>query len=133
MSGIDVLVRGGESLFVVRYVEPISACLDTSMGGAELQYATEATQGADVVEPKLTCYDSNSDSEFSSDGEDHYECVFRATPANVTALRATRFAWSPSARTLADRIGATTQPIEEIKAAIARAHQAHIQAQIRLL
>jgi hypothetical protein len=122
---IDVSPNEGRA-FRVRYSEPISRSLEEPTDGEDLGFALGAAGGADAFEPMHTAYDSCSQSAFSIDGSDSYECLLRATPENVTALRATRLTWSPAARRLAERIGATDQPEAEVRAAKERAARAHL-------
>lgn len=108
---------------MVRYVEPVSQRLDALTDGAKFRLAVSATAGAEVSAPRQLGHDSCTNAAFSIDGEDRFECTLAATPANVTALEATGFPWSPAARDLAGRVGASAQPVEEVRAAVAEAER----------
>ncbi|MBL8865545.1 MAG: hypothetical protein KF873_08995 [Gemmataceae bacterium] len=120
--GIDVVLADEPVAFVVRYVVPISQLLNTLSDAEILRLAIAATAGAEASDIRHVGYDSCSYTEFSIDGEHAFECTLESTPANVTALEATGFPWSPAARTLAGRVGASAQPIEEVRDAVAAAH-----------
>jgi hypothetical protein len=108
---------------VVRYVVPVSQRLDALTDGEKFRLAVAATAGAEASDPRHLGHDSCTNAAFSIDGEDHFECTLAATPANVTALEATGFRWSPAACGLAGRVGASGQPVEEARAAVAEAER----------
>lgn len=122
--GIDVGASQDGEFFVVRYAEPDLVMEGRVWDGERLRLAVDRTPGALASEPREIGYDSCSDTEFSTDGENHYECSLAPTLANVRALVAAGFPWSPAARLLAERVGALAQALDEVRAAIAAVDEA---------
>jgi hypothetical protein len=124
--GIDVSTGEGPAAFVVRYPQPVTISVDDWLDGDRLYMAVEATAGAEMSDSLHVGYDSCSFTEYSTDGEDIYECTLAPTPANVTALEVADLRWLPAARAIADQVGKTEQPVDQLRAVIVETHNAQV-------
>lgn len=101
MDQVDVAPDGGD--LVVGYGEylssiPITDDLERMSSGQHLDFALQASPGADSADTKLVGHENMSG--LLEDDFMRYECQFRVSPANVLALRATKFSWTAAAEQL---------------------------------
>ena len=113
---IDVNPDG--SGFVVGYGDyysPIQITADIELlpHGQQLALALQASPGTDAADPKVV--DHQNVSGFLEDDFMRYECRIRVSPANVLALRATKFVWTGAAERLAVHVAPSANAIEAVR------------------
>jgi hypothetical protein len=79
--------------------------------------ALRASPGADAADPKAVGHENVSG--LFEDDFDRDECRIRVSPANVLALRATRFAWTDAAERLAAPVAPPAAAVEAVRRAMA--------------
>ena len=106
-AGTDLVVGYGD------YIGPVLVTDDPWRlpRGRQLALALRASPGADPPAPVAIGHENATG--LLEDDFVRYECRVRPTPANVLALRATRFAWTAAAERL---VGAAAPPAGVVEA-----------------
>jgi hypothetical protein len=122
--------------FVVGYGDYLGPILVTEdlwrlTRGQKLALALRASPGADVADPKSVGHENVSG--LLEDDFVRYECRLHATPANVLALRATRFVWTETAGRLAAPVAPPTEAVEAVRQTMAELARRDVEAHGRLL
>lgn len=124
----------GGACFVVGYGDYLSCILVTDdpwrlPRGRQLALALQASPGADAADPKEVGHESVSG--LMEDYFVRYECRLRVSPANVLALRSTRFTWTDAAEALAESVAPQTGAVAAVQQMMAELARRDVEANDR--
>ena len=125
-DGIGLMVGYGD------YISPVLVTDDPWRlpRGRQLVLALEASPGADAAAPRRVGHENCSG--LLEDDFERFEYRLPLTAANVLALRATRFEWTPAAEDLAAALAPPAEAVEAVRQRTAelarRDYEAHTRA-----